>query len=90
MSDEERVVQVLPEVRSVRPGDRLRLCRCGRSACLPDCRDGCEAALELEVRRERHLLLCRCGRSARLPYCDGAHAPDARSFRERLQRFFGR
>ena len=87
MSDE---TPVLPEVRTVRPGDRLRLCSCGRSACLPDCRDDCSEAVVLEVRRERHLLLCRCGRSARLPYCDGAHAPAARGLRERWQRFVGR
>ncbi|WP_416311761.1 CDGSH iron-sulfur domain-containing protein [Pseudomonas sp. W03] len=81
---------MLPEVRSVEPGQRLRLCRCGRCLCLPDAAEGCVDTLELSVGRERHLLLCRCGRSANLPYCDGSHAPDAPGLRARWQRFMGR
>jgi len=45
LADEER----LPEVRSVEPGQVLRLCRCGQCASLPDATDACSYMLELTV-----------------------------------------
>ncbi|MFV3367420.1 CDGSH iron-sulfur domain-containing protein [Pseudomonas sp. NY15435] len=83
-------LQKLPEVRTVEPGQVLRLCRCGRCACLPDADADCADALKLTVGRERHLLLCRCGLSAGLPFCDGSHAPAAPGLKERWRRFTGR
>ncbi|MFJ3048910.1 MULTISPECIES: CDGSH iron-sulfur domain-containing protein [Pseudomonas nitroreducens/multiresinivorans group] len=72
---------VLPEVRPVTSGQVLRLCRCGRCACLPDAAADCPDVFELTVARQRHLLLCRCGRSTELPYCDGrSHAAGERWF----------
>ncbi len=65
---------VLPEVRQVKPGATLLLCRCGRSSQLPDCVSACPEQLELHVAREQFRLLCRCGQSQRLPYCDGSHS----------------
>lgn len=80
---------ILPEVRQVRPGDSLCLCRCGRSSSLPDCDRRCDEALQLEPVREQRLLLCRCGRSADLPYCDGSHNPPAPGLRGKWRRFLG-
>ncbi|MFZ6047773.1 CDGSH iron-sulfur domain-containing protein [Pseudomonas sp. CR3202] len=77
----------LPEVRLLQPGDSCLLCRCGRSAQLPDCPSGCPDGLALTVRREQRLLLCRCGQSARLPYCDGSHSPPTATFGQRWRRF---
>ena len=85
MADDPSVI--FPEVRQVRPGDTLTLCRCGRSPQLPDCSLGCTDALRLDPAREQHLLLCRCGLSRRLPYCDGSHNPPATGFRARWSRF---
>ncbi|WP_236620487.1 CDGSH iron-sulfur domain-containing protein [Pseudomonas sp. ATCC 13867] len=82
--------QMLPEVRSVAPGQVLRLCRCGQCASRPDAAEGCADALDMTVGRERYLSLCRCGRSASLPHCDGAHAPEASGLKARWQRFMGR
>ncbi|WP_271410959.1 CDGSH iron-sulfur domain-containing protein [Pseudomonas sp. Q1-7] len=79
---------ILPEVRLLQSGDQCRLCRCGRSACLPDCPAECPDGLHLTAGREQRLLLCRCGRSARLPYCDGSHSPPAAGFGQRWRRFW--
>lgn len=79
---------VLPEVRQVKPGDTLQLCRCGRSSQLPDCVCTCPEKLELLPEREQFLLLCRCGLSHRLPYCDGSHHPPVRSLKDRWWRFW--
>ncbi|MCY1353546.1 Iron-binding zinc finger CDGSH type [compost metagenome] len=78
----------LPEVRLLLPGDSCLLCRCGRSAQLPDCPAGCAEGLPLTARREQRLLLCRCGQSARLPYCDGSHNPPASGLAQRWRRFW--
>ncbi|MDF3932619.1 CDGSH iron-sulfur domain-containing protein [Pseudomonas citronellolis] len=83
-------LEILPEVRLVQAGERLRLCRCGRSPDLPDCPADCAQALELVVPREQRLLLCRCGRSASLPYCDGKHAPPTEGWAGRWRRFVGK
>jgi len=79
---------VLPEVRQVKPGDALLLCRCGRSPQLPDCLSACVDALELLPEREQFLLLCRCGLSQRLPYCDGSHNQPVAGFKARWWRFW--
>ncbi|HEY1027705.1 MAG TPA: CDGSH iron-sulfur domain-containing protein [Pseudomonas sp.] len=79
---------ILPEVRLVKPGEIHQLCRCGRSASLPDCQGSCDRSLILRPERERRLLLCRCGRSASLPYCDGSHSPAAPRLADKWQRFF--
>jgi CDGSH-type Zn-finger protein len=81
---------ILPEVRLVRPGDCLRLCRCGGSSALPDCNRACAEALRLTLVREQRLLLCRCGRSADLPYCDGSHSPPAPGLGDKWRRFVGK
>ncbi|TWC37070.1 iron-binding CDGSH zinc finger protein [Pseudomonas sp. SJZ079] len=72
---------ILPEVRWVKPGDYLSLCRCGRSPTLPDCPAECQSCLYLQPVREQWLLLCRCAGSVRLPYCDGSHAAAACSLK---------
>lgn len=79
---------ILPEVRLVKPGEIHRLCRCGRSASLPDCDDHCDCSLILHPEREQRLLLCRCGRSGELPYCDGSHSPSAPGLADKWRRFF--
>ncbi|WP_349255722.1 CDGSH iron-sulfur domain-containing protein [Pseudomonas sp.] len=79
---------ILPEVRQVKPGDTLLLCRCGRSPQLPDCSSGCSHGLRLEPVQQQLLLLCRCARSRHLPYCDGSHNPPVQGFRERWRRFW--
>ncbi len=81
-------VPSLPEVRQVKPGDTLLLCRCGRSSQLPDCVSACPGALALSPEREQFLLLCRCGQSQGLPYCDGSHNRPAEGFKARWQRFW--
>jgi CDGSH-type Zn-finger protein len=78
----------LPEVRQVKPGDALLLCRCGRSSRLPDCLSVCADALELLAEREQFVLLCRCGQSQQLPYCDGSHNPPVPNFKARWLRFW--
>ncbi|MFP5423095.1 MAG: CDGSH iron-sulfur domain-containing protein [Gammaproteobacteria bacterium] len=79
---------ILPEVRQVKPGDTLLLCRCGRSSQLPDCVSACPDALKLQPEREQFLLLCRCARSQRLPYCDGSHNQPVSGFKARWRRFW--
>ncbi|HBX56048.1 CDGSH iron-sulfur domain-containing protein [Pseudomonas sp. UBA2684] len=79
---------LLPEVRQVKPGDCLLLCRCGRSSVLPDCAAACPDGLRLEPLREQFLLLCRCGQSQRLPYCDGRHNAPAPGVRAKWRRFW--
>ncbi|WP_342246847.1 CDGSH iron-sulfur domain-containing protein [Pseudomonas sp. OTU5201] len=79
---------ILPEVRLLQPGDRCRLCRCGRSAELPDCPSGCPEGLILIAPREQRLLLCRCGQSMRLPWCDGSHSPPTSGLGQRWRRFW--
>ncbi|WP_083491738.1 CDGSH iron-sulfur domain-containing protein [Pseudomonas taeanensis] len=86
MSDEG--APTLPEVRRVRPGDCLSLCRCGRSSTLPDCPAECLSGLSLQPVREQWLLLCRCAGSTRLPYCDGSHVAAACSFGAKWRRFW--
>lgn len=85
MPDSDSISPILPEVRLVKPGETLLLCRCGRSPVLPDC--ACSDGLRLLPAREQRLLLCRCGQSRRLPYCDGSHNPPASGLRARWQRF---
>lgn len=79
---------VLPEVRQVKPGDTLLLCRCGRSPWLPDCVSACTDVLELLPEREQFLLLCRCGQSRCLPYCDGSHNRPVSGLKARWLRFY--
>ncbi|MBD9482295.1 CDGSH iron-sulfur domain-containing protein [Pseudomonas sp. PDM14] len=79
---------ILPEVRQVKPGDTLLLCRCGRSSTLPDCPADCPSGLRLTPAREQHLLLCRCGLSTRMPYCDGSHNRPVSGLQARIRRFF--
>ncbi|MDH4611355.1 CDGSH iron-sulfur domain-containing protein [Pseudomonas sp. BN102] len=79
---------LLPEVRLLQPGDRCLLCRCGRSAQLPDCPAGCAEGVHLTARREQRLLLCRCGQSGRLPWCDGSHSPPTPGLGQRWRRFW--
>ncbi|BAN46897.1 CDGSH iron-sulfur domain-containing protein [Metapseudomonas resinovorans] len=78
----------LPEVRLLQPGQRCRLCRCGRSARLPDCPADCPDGLDHTAPREQRLLLCRCGRSALMPYCDGSHNPPVDGLGQRWRRFW--
>ncbi|MGE8498352.1 MAG: CDGSH iron-sulfur domain-containing protein [Pseudomonas sp.] len=79
----------LPEVRQVRPGETLLLCRCGRSPVLPDCSgEPCTDGVRVDVVREQHLLLCRCGASRQLPYCDGSHNPPAPGLVAKWRRFW--
>ncbi|MWV11537.1 CDGSH iron-sulfur domain-containing protein [Pseudomonas sp. R-28-1W-6] len=87
MPDSDSIPPILPEVRLVKPGETLLLCRCGRSPALPDCSSACSTGLRLQPAREQRLLLCRCGRSRRLPYCDGSHSPPAAGLKARWQRF---
>ncbi|WXL27062.1 CDGSH iron-sulfur domain-containing protein [Ectopseudomonas mendocina] len=84
----DKPAPILPEVRQVKPGDTLSLCRCGRSPQLPDCLQACSDKLELTIQREQLLLLCRCGLSKSLPYCDGRHNRPVDGLGARVQRFF--
>jgi CDGSH-type Zn-finger protein len=83
----DKPAPILPEVRQVKPGDTLLLCRCGRSPQLPDCISACPDLLELRPEREQFLLLCRCARSQRLPYCDGSHNSSVSGFKAHWRRF---
>lgn len=83
----DKPAPILPEVRQVKPGDTLSLCRCGRSPQLPDCLSTCTEKLELKIQREQRLLLCRCGQSKDLPFCDGQHNQPVNGFAARLKRF---
>ncbi|MGB4073355.1 CDGSH iron-sulfur domain-containing protein [Pseudomonas sp.] len=84
----DKPAPILPEVRQVKPGDTLLLCRCGRSPQLPDCSTGCSAGLHVLPQREQFLLLCRCGQSQCLPYCDGSHNRPVNGLKTRWLRFF--